>query len=121
KRAPDDEDVVRPEPVADRLERAVELGQVARAVVIDGGSDAHEQDRRAFADVARDLETAGGDGHVERLLEPGLVDGDPTGPEHAEACRPGLDEANGVAEAGQADRADEADIAGADDGERAGF
>ena len=38
-----------------------------------------------------------------------------------EACLAGLDEADGVAESGEADGADEADVAGSDDGEGAGL
>ena len=64
-----------------------------------------------------DRQPAGRDGRVERLLEARLVDRDAAGAKHAEPCRPGLDEADGVAEPGQADRADETDVAGADDGD----
>ena len=120
-RAADDEDVVRAEPVADRRERAVELAQVAPTVVVDGRADADRTIPGSAGDGVGDLEPAGGDGRVERLLEARLVDRDPTGPERARAgLAPVSTRWTRWPSPARPDGADEADVAGADDGERAG-
>ena len=102
----------------DRGERAVQLAEVAPAVVADRGPDAHQDDPRVGRHGIRDVETAVGDGGLEPLLETVLVDRDVTGPERGEPGGAGLDDVDAVAEPGEPDGADETDIAGADDGER---
>ncbi len=102
----------------DRGERAVQLAEVARPSSPIGVPTHIRMIPGSDGTVSRDVETAGGDGGLEPLLEAVLVDRDVTGPERGEPGGAGLDDVDAVAEPGEPDGADETDIAGADDGER---
>ena len=77
---------------------------------------------RMISEVAREVRSrtrhvARREHGLERLLQPGLVERDAAVAELDESLRVGLDELDRVAQLRQPDRADEADVAGPDDGD----
>ena len=116
-RAADDQDVVGPDPFAESGHRGVELPQIARAVIADGGPDAHQDDPRLVGHSRADGQSSIGHGRIECFLEACLVDRDPARAERLEPDVAGLDDVDVLAEPGEPDRRHESDIARADDGD----
>ena len=67
--------------------------------------------------MVEDRQVARGERRAERLLDTALRERDATLAEGGETVRVGLDQLDRMALGGQADGADEADVAGTDDGD----
>ena len=118
-RAADDDDRRRIEP-GDVGQDRLDGTDVGVAVVVDRRPDADQDDLgRRLRSVVEDRQVARGQGRVECLLDALLGERNAALAQRGETVAVRLDQFDPVAHPGQADGADETDIAGPDDGDGA--